>query len=167
MTLPAEIRLQIWKAIVPDEIELEITGWVATLYEAQSFPENPKVSLLSINRQARSEISTLSHPTLSARLSLYDFNAWFERSVKPRRSLFSRIAVFGVDLETLDDTLTEVQSAHLTSKRTKHLENTATQHLKPWFRNVEQLHMLWNPIRKRGMVRIDYEIEFKVSRAWR
>ena len=163
MTLPAEIRLQVWRECVPPELEIDIVAYLIessnhlSSVTPHSCPDNPAVSPLLLNHHTNAEVSALPAPTLFARIPLYSFEDWFESCVKPRRSLFGRIGVFGMDAHQVD------AGQHYDARR-RTLENTERLRLLQWFHDVQLVDVISTSTPKRKRVRVDYEMVFKVAR---
>ena len=75
MTLPTEIRMNIWRMSIPQEIELKGVHYLpphSPLFfseasdSTKTLPKNPIVPLLLVNRKAKEEVSTIAQPTLTA-----------------------------------------------------------------------------------------------------
>lgn len=93
MTLPAEIRMKIWRYAVPYEVELHINN--SSIYDlAGSTPTNPAIPLLLTRWVALHEVSELPQPTLTAKSSgnwVTNFSAYMEGAVPRVKQAISRV----------------------------------------------------------------------------
>ena len=105
LSLPLEVRMAIWKQVVPREMVVEVVDSLPNDLknltttpglEAKAFAKNPRLALLLISSQSNSELSCIKHPILILEATLppgTKLNDWINRCTKGRRSLVSRIAL--------------------------------------------------------------------------
>ena len=103
-TIPAEIRLQIWHLVVPEEVE--IPDGSLEEYSSHPLPANPKRPLLLISRNVRKETSMVRSPILCVTVTS---TSWQLILWEPHKNLLQtteRIRITGVS-QVLPEDLTE------------------------------------------------------------
>ena len=115
MTLPTEIRRQIFRVALPEEIrvtvrpsdlpkDIELEGkkkihLIASdrigLHDPRTmeFPSNPRIPLLLINHQAMEEVSPISNPVITAQIRREDLRCFLECCNRQHKALFAKITI--------------------------------------------------------------------------
>ena len=97
MSLPVELRMRIWREVIPESIELEGIEYLPYFGRKRNypFPGNPKVSLLLVNGQAHDAASIISTPMLVARLDQNDLAPWNWWCTQGTKRLFRSVIICG------------------------------------------------------------------------
>ena len=115
MTLPAEIRRQMFREALPEELrvtvrqsdlpkDIELEGkekihLIASdrigLHDPRTmkFPSNPRISLLLINHQAMEEVSPISNPVIAAQIRRENLRCFLECCSRQHKALFAKITI--------------------------------------------------------------------------
>ena len=79
MTLPLEIRLNVWRNAIPQEVEVNMVYHALQNANARTYvtniPSNPMIPLLLISRSSNTEVTSFPRPTECAcvdYINLYD-----------------------------------------------------------------------------------------------
>lgn len=107
LTLPVEIRLAIWKYVIPQVVEVIVPG----NYEASEhirwdyfqLPQNPRLPLLLTNKQLEEEVVDNTPPTtLVVRChDIHHLHEWLETSTLHEKKLVGRIRIDDQVIEDL------------------------------------------------------------------
>ena len=98
LTLPVEIRLAIWKYVVPRTVEAIVPGNYEagehTRWDYIQLPQNARLPLLLTNKQAKDEVEKLSPTTLVLRCrDTQHLDEWLERSTLHDKKIVGRIRI--------------------------------------------------------------------------
>ena len=91
MSLPTEVRMIIWEAILPEEVIFQ----ALREEEPSKLPPNPVLSLLLVCRQAKSEAETIPTPLLVAVMNKRDFHTWVDNTSIGHRTLVNIVQICG------------------------------------------------------------------------
>ena len=98
LTLPAEIRLAIWKYVVPKVVEVIVPGNCENSqtpgWDYIQLPQNPRLPLLLTNKQVRGEVETITSTMLVVRChDHYHLDEWLQKSTLHDKSIVGRIRI--------------------------------------------------------------------------
>ena len=88
MDLPVEVRLLIWRYVIPEEVEIDVFQGD----ELATLPSNPALPILFVCHQGNSEIRSIS-TVLVARLHSQDCPWWLRKTSWQYKSHFKGIKV--------------------------------------------------------------------------
>ena len=171
MTLPMEIRLEIWKRVIPEEIELKGVEYLpphSPLFFSEAsdgtktFPRNPLVPLLLINRKANCEVSTLPQPTLTARFHALELDDWLMRCGKLLKQLFGRVNISSAKLHTIPERQCDKRLFDLNKHNSDHTEEV----LGGYFKLVQRLYGI-SAFADEEVRTVDYDFGFQVGKPLR
>ena len=91
MSLPTEVRMIIWEAILSEEVVFQ----ALRDEEPSKLPPNPVLFLLLVCRQAKSEVETIPTPLLVAVVEWPDFHSWIDNASIGLKTAVSMVQTCG------------------------------------------------------------------------